>query len=216
MPKKMCYHDRIEVNAMDQEKNENSFWRFMRKLVDLMGANALWLLTTLPVITAGASACAFFYTVRHNLVEDKNHVWGSFWRGFKMNLRQATALTLIFLLLAVFFYGDIAAIRTLAETGRLNAGFTGVFYALLALLALYALWVLLYVSRFEDTTRVALKNAFVIAVSSLPTTLLMASTIALCALVCWAFWPALLAMPGAALWLLCGRADRIFDKYREE
>jgi len=213
---KTCYNSLREVRHVTtpEEKSENRFWRFMRKVVELMGANALLLLFSLPVVTAGAAVCAYFYTVRRNLVEELDHVWGCFWRGFRMNFRQATGLTLLFLALGLFFYGDVVAIRTLAELGRVNAGLSGIFYALLALLALYALWVFLYVSHFMDPTRVALKNAFVVAVSNLPSTLLMAALLAVCALACWAFWPALLILPGTVLWIICGRTDRVFDKYR--
>ena len=60
------------------------------RVIDLLWAGILWILLCLPVITAGASCCAFYYTVVRTTK--------SFFSSFASNFKQATACHLCILL----------------------------------------------------------------------------------------------------------------------
>lgn len=93
----------------------NPFFRFMSLLGDLVLLSAAWLLCALPVVTAGAASLALFSVACKMAAKDKNcRVLRDFFRAFRRDFRQATALwlpMLLFLALLVFdfFYARDAA-----------------------------------------------------------------------------------------------------------
>lgn len=71
---------------------------------DLFLLNLLWLLCCLPVVTAGASTVALYFSCIR-LQKDSGSVLKDFWQSFKSNFRQATVLWLLILLvLAVLLW----------------------------------------------------------------------------------------------------------------
>ncbi|MCQ2557973.1 MAG: DUF624 domain-containing protein [Oscillospiraceae bacterium] len=201
---------------MNSKKKENPFFTILFKIIDLVGATSLFVIFSLPLITSGASLSALYYTIRRNIREEKNHVWNCFWHSFKMNLKQGMGLTVIFLAAAVILMGDIAAVRTLAEGGRISSGFSFLFYAVAALIAVYANWVFIYLSRYDNTVKATLKNAFIISVSNLPVTLIMLGSIVVTVIVVALMPITLIIMPGLAAWIMSYRAEKVFEKYSDD
>ena len=69
---------------------DSKFARAMTKIGDLVLLSLLWLLASLPVITAGASTCAM-YSVCYRLHEqEQTQLWPTFWKAFRRDFRQAT------------------------------------------------------------------------------------------------------------------------------
>ena len=50
---------------------DNPVWRFIGKLGDLILLNILWIVCSIPIVTAGASTTAVYY-VTLKLVRDEN------------------------------------------------------------------------------------------------------------------------------------------------
>ncbi|MGN0774776.1 MAG: DUF624 domain-containing protein [Candidatus Ventricola sp.] len=102
--------------------NESRFGHLMTRLGILIAANLLFLISCIPVVTAGAGLCALHHTLLKALRGDGEiNPFAQFWQGFKANFRQATAAFLILLALAVAlaleifwcsqFTGPVAAFR---------------------------------------------------------------------------------------------------------
>lgn len=102
--------------------NESRFGRLMTRMGILITANLLFLISCIPVVTAGAGLCALHHTMLKTLRGDGEiNPFVQFWRGFKANFRQATAAFLLLLALAVLlaleifwcsqFTGPVAAFR---------------------------------------------------------------------------------------------------------
>ena len=76
----------------------------------MIALNILWLVTSLPIVTIGASTTAMYYTAL-KLHKDKDvTVWKAFFHSFKQNFMQATAIWAVFaaveaLLLSCGFIG---------------------------------------------------------------------------------------------------------------
>ena len=68
------------------------------RVIDLLWAGILWILLCLPVITAGASCCAFYYTVVKCIRHERGRTTKSFFSSFASNFKQATACHLCILL----------------------------------------------------------------------------------------------------------------------
>lgn len=102
--------------------NESRFGRLMTRLGILMAANLLFLISCIPVVTAGAGLCALHHTMLKTLRGDGEiNPFVQFFLGFKRNARQATAAFLLLLALGMLlaleifwcsqFTGPVAAFR---------------------------------------------------------------------------------------------------------
>lgn len=81
---------------------ENKFWNFMGKVTDVACMSLLWLLTSLPIITIGASTAAF-YAFTLDAVQDKEGgVWSSYFSAFRKYFKKSTLIWLLQLVLFVF------------------------------------------------------------------------------------------------------------------
>ena len=71
---------------------QNRFWSFIEKIVNLCVLSFLWLLFSLPIVTAGAATTAMFQYTLKLARDEEGYVWQTFWKGFKQNFVQATGL----------------------------------------------------------------------------------------------------------------------------
>lgn len=130
-------------------------------LTDLMGLNLLWLLTSLPVFTIGASSSAAYAVLLRYVRDGSVPVTKTFFRCFKENFLQATLLWLLSILLAAVVYIDWHFAGTM--TGAVQT-----LYSVLAIVLLVAVGVLLTLAipiqaYYQNTLGNILKNAFAMA-----------------------------------------------------
>ena len=86
---------------------DNPVWRFMGKVFDMMVLTVLWVVTSLPVVTIGASTTALYYVGMKLARDEEGYIIKDFFRSFKENFRQATAAWAILLALGIFFAVDL-------------------------------------------------------------------------------------------------------------
>lgn len=102
--------------------NNSVFGRLMTRCGILIAANLLFILFSIPIVTAGASLAALYYTMLKVLRgEEELNPFRTFWQGFRENFKQGTVAWLILLVLGVFlgleifwcgqFTGPIALFR---------------------------------------------------------------------------------------------------------
>lgn len=81
--------------------NESVFGRIMWRLGILIGANLLFVVLSIPIVTIGAANAALHYTMLKTLRSDGQiQLFSTFFRGLKENFKQATLVWLILLALA--------------------------------------------------------------------------------------------------------------------
>ncbi len=162
----------------------------LSRFADLAVLNILAILCCLPVITAGAALTGMHYVLLKMVRNEEGYIARSFFKSFRENFRQATAIWLIFLAFSGLFFIDM----TLTGKGSAS-GLPSVFRLVLIAFAVYAYGIWLYVfpllARFQNTIRGTLKNAAVLASLALPRTLAMGVISVLPAAVIWFFPPAL-------------------------
>ena len=88
---------------------ENKFWIFMGKITDVACMSLLWLLTSLPVITIGASTAAFYSFTMEAVQDLEGGVWSSYFRAFRENFKKATGIWLVQVALLVFMTANLYA-----------------------------------------------------------------------------------------------------------
>ena len=188
---------------------DSPFMTGLAKFYRLILLDALWIVFSLPVITAGASLTAAYYTIQTNLKHNRGYVWSCFWDSFRENFGPATKLWLMFLGAEAVLAADIGVLRYLREAGHGVFGLDVLLTVMAALVLTYAVWVFAYVARFENSLRATLKNAALLAVLNPGRSLLVLALLAAGMLVYVVPVSALL-IPGAALWFINVLIEGVF------
>lgn len=132
---------------MKKSSIDTPFYRTMGRIGDLVFANVLWLVCSLPVVTAGASTLGLFTVVNKMAAKEDYTVRTDFFRAFKRDLKQATALWLV--VLAVGFAGfrglQLATAQDTASNGILAAAS----FLLLAGIGFLGCWAFALLARFS-------------------------------------------------------------------
>ena len=144
--------------------NESRFGHLMTRLGILMAANLLFLISCIPVVTAGAGLCALHHTLLKTLRGDGEiNPFVQFWQGFKRNFRQATAAFLLLLTLAVLLALEIFWCSQF--TGPVALFRYGLYAIAIAALVL-ALYLFPTIAAFDAPLPQLLANSFAFAMKS--------------------------------------------------
>lgn len=77
------------MNGLSEDSIFGQVFGFLGKMIAL---NILWIVTSLPIVTIGASTTAMYYTALKLHKDEDVTVWKSFLHSFKQNFIQATAI----------------------------------------------------------------------------------------------------------------------------
>ena len=87
---------------------ENKFWNFMGKITDVAIMSILWFLTSLPIVTIGASTAAFYAFTLDAIADAEGNVWHCYFSAFREHFKKSTVLWILqvvaFALLSVNLY----------------------------------------------------------------------------------------------------------------
>jgi len=151
---------------------DNPVWNFMCKVADLVILNLLVIVCSLPVFTVGAAWTAMHFVTIRMARKEHQYVVKDFLRSFKENFKQATIIWLLALVAAFVFIGDVLIYKEIPDQ------IPKVLMVVVMVLAYLVLGTLLYafplLSRFYNTVRGTLKNAFLVSIVNIPYTFLFA------------------------------------------
>ena len=149
---------------------DSRFMRYMSRLADLMLLNLLFLLTSIPIVTVGASLTALYSVCfRLGTVREGGTV-RDYFQAFRANFAQATGLWL----LEVLLVGStlLCALLFHAMDGWPH-GLTVLFTGLCALAVMLFGYAFPLLSRFENSVGGILRNALLLSIGYLPRSLVM-------------------------------------------
>lgn len=145
--------------------------QFGSKAADLMIVNLLTVICSLPLVTIGASVTAMHHTLFKIYQEEGQSVFKEYFKSFRNNFKQSTALWLVYMI-----FGGILGVDYFILTRVLNKMnlFFLVFMLLGAAVLLISLsWGFILQSRYENTIANTLKNSLIIGISQLKYTILI-------------------------------------------
>lgn len=148
---------------------ESPLMQMVTRVGDLIIVNVLFLLCSIPLVTIGASAAALQKVTQNIVLDEDGGIARDFFRAFRENFRQATALWLMmavfaasmvcnYLLISGFVAGTLA---TILKTVLVVAG------GLVLVLAAYMFPLMV---RYTNTLQEHATNALILAVVKLPRT----------------------------------------------
>lgn len=151
---------------------DNPFMIFMSHLTDVIVLNAVCLICCIPVVTIGASITAMHYVTLKMVKEEEGYIVKGFFKSFKQNFKQATIIWLCFLAITAVFFLDFRLLKVM------NLGTTSIWGIIITSIYLFVCLTAMYVfpvlSRFENSVRNTLKNAFFMSVLHIIKTIVMA------------------------------------------
>lgn len=134
---------------------DSPFMRFMALVANLILLNLLWLITSLPLITAGASTTAMYFVVLQYVNKQDDALLKPYFRAFKENFKQATKIWIPHGLIGLALVAECFYL-TINETG-------GLWWLIFAVMAVVYLLIsgMLYpmLARYKNTTRNIVLNS---------------------------------------------------------
>lgn len=140
---------------------DNPVFNFISRIGDMMMLSLLWFVTSLPIITIGASTTALFDGCIRIIRARDSSVTKDFFRAFKSNFKQSTVIFLIMAVIGGVIFADLYfwANSEMSYADVMN-------YLSIGIAVIYAA-TLLYVfpvqSVFENTIKATLRTAFLMS-----------------------------------------------------
>lgn len=135
---------------------DSPLYRFLSRLLDVLKLNFLWILFSIPIITAGASTVAAMSVALKMVDDEEGYIGRSFLKAFKQNWKQGTGLWLITIVAVYAVYLDFQLFEAV-EGNPVPFLIVGMLSAALAVFALLYSYPLL--ARYENTLFKTIQNS---------------------------------------------------------
>lgn len=161
----------MDNTGKDKEMGEifnldNNFFRGISKIIDCVWLSLLWFMCCIPVFTIGAATTALYYTVNKSIKNDRGYASSEYFASFKTNFKQSTVVWLLFMAIYIVTGVDYFVMKAFAEAGADIGKVYLAFPVLGVIVTMWGVYVFPYIARFENTTKVILKNTLFIAISN--------------------------------------------------
>lgn len=188
----------------------------VRKILDVLLVNLLWIITSIPLVTVGASTSACYEVVYKDIWHGRGNAFFDFFHAFRANFRQTFPAGAVFAAFSALLWLDIALLHHLGEQGSPLGDLWALVLILFAFTVVYFLWLSAYIARFRLGLREMAPNTLKLLIAHLPVALLTGIVAGGCVLAVW-LWPgALFFLPTVGM-LLCGfLLERVFRRYMTE
>lgn len=150
--------------------NENNFLHVaLMKVWDLVLANLLFILCSIPLITIGPALTALYHCTLRIVKGNNPGTFKTFFRAFKQNFKQSFIVWIVVLLIGGILGSNLNFLR--AQTGQ-----SILFYMTLILcvfLFAFVLYIFPVIATFEGTLKMHLRNTLIFSVTKFFKTIIM-------------------------------------------
>ncbi len=191
-------------------KNDGLFSRFMNHAFDILYVGILWIVCSIPVITAGAATTAAYYAMAKCVRHKTGYIGREFFHSFKSNIRQILPLTLLFLAVSGVLALDIQYVWN--HENKVN----NTLFVILLFMAFTAAGLAVYacplLSRFQKKNTELIKTAAYLTFKFLPITVAILFVFAISCIGVFLMPWAILVIPGVYLFALSYPMEYILKK----
>lgn len=198
-------------------KLDSPLMNFLNKVADIMILNFMFLVFCIPFFTIGASFSAAYYMGYKMVRNEETYIVRGFWKAFKENFKQGTA---IWLILLVVFGILLADYRILAYSGIEFAQWMRIAMTTVTVVVMMGVvFIFPLQARFVNPVKNTIKNAFLMALSHIPTAFLLVAVYAVPVVLLFLIpqiLPVLILMTfGVIFYVKSILLLRVFKKYEE-
>jgi len=143
------------MNFLDPD---SKFSQIMSTVFDYLKLGFLFLIFSIPIVTAGAAATGSMYVGMKIVRGEAPKLWPCFWQSFRQNFRQATVATVILLAVAGLLGFDWYQLFQMESTLPVRIARAVIFLTALAIL-MASLYLFPTLARFEVTGKQLVRNA---------------------------------------------------------
>lgn len=191
-------------------RSDNLFSRFMNVLFDVICIGVLWVICSVPVITAGAAATAAYYAMSKSVRHKTGYVAKEFFHSFRCNFKQSLLLTIAFWTILIVLLVDIWYVWI--NDSRMNSAVFMILVFVLFLTAGITVYACPILSRFDKNNLDLIKSAGFVMFKYLPVTVLILFVFgAACILIYLMPW-AILIIPGTYMFGLTFPMEAILKR----
>ena len=144
---------------------------FLNKIADLLWLNILTIICCIPIITVGASLTAMHYMALKIVRNEECYITKGFFKSFKQNFKQATAIWMILFVILAVLVGDFYILFVL------DMEFSKVFIVMIMAVGIMVLFTAAFafplLSKFDNTVKQTIRNAFMVSILQFPKTIMM-------------------------------------------
>ena len=201
---------------------DSKFSQFIYSVMDYVKLGLVFLLFSIPGITAGAAAAGVMTVGMRIERKEAPTIFRPFWQAFKDNFRQGTILTVLFMAVFGFLAADWYILMQMEQTLLIRL-ICAIIFVLALLAAELMMWVFPTLARFILTNRQIIHNAVIHMFARFPQTLLALAAAAggfiLAALVPQVLPLVTFFVPAFVVWYMsrtCVKRFRKFDGSAEE
>ncbi len=152
-------------------KLDSPLMNFLNKVADIMILNFFVILGCLPIVTAGASLTAGYYVAFKMVKNEEGYITKGYFHAFKNNLKQSTIMWLIMMAIAFVLYADY---KIMSESGVEFGEWMQIAVMAAAIIIIIGIaFIFPMQARFSNTIKNTIKNAFLMALSHLPSAVLI-------------------------------------------
>lgn len=195
---------------------DNKFFQGLNKIIDCIFVSLLWLICSLPLVTMGASTSALYYTVNKVIRNNHGYVTKEFFHAFVSCFKQSTIVWLLYLLITVFLGMDAYIMWGSLQAGNAVGNLVYVFLIFIILATMWVIYAIPYIARFNNKTKLIMKNAALIAIANLGKTFILFLILVATLVVFWLMPFVMILIPGFVAWGMNLILEKIFKKYMSE
>jgi len=153
---------------------DNPIFKFLSTLVDLVALNVMFVISCIPIITIGTALTSLQYVMVTGWDTQNSHLIKMYTKSFRQNFKQSTLVWLILLVVGAFlgFTGWMVYQQSKVDDSVMFMAFVVIFAIICFVYLCIFTYVLPVIAKFENTTGMMFKNALILAVSHLPSTLI--------------------------------------------
>lgn len=185
----------------------------INKIVDTLWLCVLFFITSIPIITIGASITSVYYVMLKVIENDRGYVTSEYFSCFKKNFKQATLVWLLLLGVYAFLAFDFIIMKSALSMGDISGYLHYFFLFLIAIVTVWSLYFFPYIARFNNTIKNMLKNTLVIAILNIQWTFVLALLLVFAWALIYMYLPVALIMPTMYHLFKVKVIERVFEKY---
>lgn len=144
---------------------DGKLFEILGRAADFMLLNILWILTSLPLITIGASTTALYSVMLKLVKNEESYIVKSYFLAFVENFKYATLFWTLFALVESILFWEYRLFSRPEIPGAV--WIQGILFVIIVILTVSVCYLFPVLARFENTPLNTLKNVFLIAAAHL-------------------------------------------------